>query len=72
MAREFPHAQVIGVDLAPVPLEPVTLPDNCRFEVSDINLGLDHFAGQIDLCHLRLGKLGNVTSYLIAKLSWRA
>jgi hypothetical protein len=39
MAREFPHAQVLGVDLAPVPAEPETLPDNCRFEVDDINLG---------------------------------
>jgi SAM-dependent methyltransferase len=54
MAREFPHAQVLGVDLAPVPTEPGSLPNNCRFEVDDINLGMDHFVGQFDLIHVRL------------------
>jgi hypothetical protein len=54
MAREFPDADVLGVDLAPVPTEPENLPDNCRFEVDDINLGLDHFKGQYDLIHIRL------------------
>jgi SAM-dependent methyltransferase len=54
MAREFPDADVLGVDLAPVPAEPESLPSNCRFEVDDINLGLDHFAGQFDLIHIRL------------------
>jgi SAM-dependent methyltransferase len=39
MAREFPEADVLGVDLAPVPAEPENLPNNCRFEVDDINLG---------------------------------
>jgi hypothetical protein len=59
MAREFPHASVVGVDLAPVPIEPDSLPPNCRFEVrnpaftvsrklkffqvDDISLGLQHF-----------------------------
>jgi SAM-dependent methyltransferase len=53
MAREFPHAQVLGVDLVPVSAEPETLPDNCQFEVADINLGLAHFEGQWDLVHVR-------------------
>jgi hypothetical protein len=54
MAREFPDADVLGVDLAPVPTEPENLPNNCRFEVDDINLGLNHFEGQYDLIHIRL------------------
>jgi len=54
MAREFPHAQVVGIDLAPVPVEPETLPSNCRFEVDDINRGLARFEGQFDLIHIRL------------------
>jgi SAM-dependent methyltransferase len=54
MAREFPHAQVLGVDLAPVPTAPEALPSNCQFEVADINLGLAHFEGQWDLVHLRM------------------
>jgi SAM-dependent methyltransferase len=54
MAREFPHAQVMGMDVVPVPTEPENLPDNCRFEVGDINLGLAHFEGQFDFIHVRL------------------
>lgn len=53
MAREFPHAQVLGVDLAPVPGVD-NLPNNVRFEVDDINLGLSHFEGQFDVVHIRL------------------
>jgi hypothetical protein len=33
MAKEFPAASVIGVDLAPCPVEQESLPPNCRFEV---------------------------------------
>lgn len=33
MAKEFPHASVVGVDLAPCPVEQESLPPNCRFEV---------------------------------------
>jgi hypothetical protein len=54
MAREFPHCEVVGVDLAPVPLEKMNLPPNCRFEIDDVNLGLTHFRGQFDVVHARL------------------
>lgn len=53
MAREFPHAEVVGVDLAPVPIDPETLPPNCRFEIDDINLGLDHLKDTFDVVHVR-------------------
>ncbi|PVF99500.1 S-adenosyl-L-methionine-dependent methyltransferase [Serendipita vermifera] len=54
MARVYPHAYVVGVDLAPVPIDASILPSNCRFEVDDVNLGLEHFYGQYDVVHARL------------------
>ncbi|KAG8762237.1 hypothetical protein FRC15_008604, partial [Serendipita sp. 397] len=54
MAKEFPHAEVIGVDLSPCPISAEELPVNCRFEVDDLNLGLSHFENQFDVIHLRL------------------
>ena len=54
IAKEFPHCEVVGVDLAPVPLENTDLPPNCRFEIDDVNLGLTHFRGQFDVVHTRL------------------
>jgi SAM-dependent methyltransferase len=54
MAKEFPHCEVVGVDLTPVPLENMDLPANCRFEIDDVNLGLTHFRGQFDVVHARL------------------
>jgi hypothetical protein len=49
MAKEFPHCEVVGVDLAPVPLEKMDLPPNCRFEIDDVNIGLAHF--EVNLYH---------------------
>jgi hypothetical protein len=54
MAKLYPHASVVGVDLAPVPVDRSTLPSNCRFEVDDVNLGLQHFHGAYDVVHARL------------------
>jgi len=51
MAQEFPHAQVIGIDLAPTTTRPP--PSNCRFEFDDFTLGLEHYYGQFDLVHAR-------------------
>ncbi|KDQ07710.1 hypothetical protein BOTBODRAFT_180480 [Botryobasidium botryosum FD-172 SS1] len=56
MAQEFPHCNVVGVDLAP-PLQ-ADPPPNCRIEVDDINLGLEHFYGSFDLIHARLISAG--------------
>lgn len=36
MAREFPHCDVLGVDLAPVSVLPEHMPANCKFEINDI------------------------------------
>jgi SAM-dependent methyltransferase len=53
MARRFPHASVLGVDLAPPPVDTGNFPPNLRFEIDDINLGLDHFYDRYDLVHAR-------------------
>jgi hypothetical protein len=53
MAREFPDCKVLGLDLAPAPVDLETLPPNCRFEIDDINLGLSHYHGEFDVIHAR-------------------
>ncbi|KIJ35761.1 hypothetical protein M422DRAFT_261942 [Sphaerobolus stellatus SS14] len=52
MAREFPHAEVVGMDLAPVRLVS-SIPSNCRFEIDDANLGFAHYQGSFDVVHAR-------------------
>lgn len=63
MAKEFPEANVVGVDLAPSPTDPEHIPPNCRFEVDDINLGLTHFYGQFDVIQARF-VTGGVSLFL--------
>jgi hypothetical protein len=58
MAREFPHCEVLGIDLAPVLLPPESLPPNCQFEVDDISLGLEHLHGQFHCVFARAIGLG--------------
>ena len=53
MATKFPHVEVIGIDLAPAILNEYAVPDNCRFELDDVNRGLPRFYDQIDLIHMR-------------------
>ncbi|KAJ7755057.1 hypothetical protein DFH07DRAFT_500073 [Mycena maculata] len=52
LAREFPRSLAVAVDL--VPMQSLTMPDNCRSEVDDINLGLEHFYGDFNVVHARL------------------
>lgn len=53
MATKFPHVAVIGIDLAPGILNQDHVPGNCRIELDDVNRGLVHFYGQMDLVHMR-------------------
>ena len=53
MAVKFPHASVLGVDVAPTPIDQSSFPPNLSLEIDDITLGLSHFAGQFDLVHMR-------------------
>ncbi|KAI9511740.1 S-adenosyl-L-methionine-dependent methyltransferase [Russula earlei] len=52
VARDFPHCQAVAVDL--VPMQSVDMPPNCRSEVDDINIGLQHFYGEFNVVHARL------------------
>jgi len=52
LARDFPHVRAVGVDL--VPMQAENMPINCRSEIDDINLGLEHFYGEFDVVHARL------------------
>ncbi|KAG8898558.1 hypothetical protein FRC01_010860, partial [Tulasnella sp. 417] len=53
MAKEFPSAEVVGMDLVyPANLIFETLP-NCRFEMGDANLDLGRYAGGFDVVHMR-------------------
>ncbi|KAG8924777.1 hypothetical protein FRC02_010200 [Tulasnella sp. 418] len=72
MAMEFPHAEVVGLDLAPPTLKGINnIPANCRFEVDNVNLPLDHYESTFDLVHVRGVELGitdyNVLLYNIAR-----
>ncbi|KAG8907423.1 hypothetical protein FRC01_007692 [Tulasnella sp. 417] len=52
MAKEFPSADVVGMDL----VYPMTLsetPFNCRFEIGDANLDWGHYAEAFDVVHMR-------------------
>jgi hypothetical protein len=40
MAKEFPHCEVVGVDLAPVPVDLESVPPNCHFEIDGRLLSL--------------------------------
>ncbi|KAJ7070618.1 hypothetical protein C8F01DRAFT_1107088 [Mycena amicta] len=60
-AREFPNCIAVAVDL--VPMQSITMPDNCRSEVDDINLGLEHFYGDFNVVHARLISSG-IKDYL--------
>ncbi|KAL4077513.1 S-adenosyl-L-methionine-dependent methyltransferase [Scleroderma citrinum] len=50
VARDFPHCSAVAVDL--VPMQSVHMPPNCRSEVDDINLGLEHFYGDFNVVHV--------------------
>ncbi|KAI0931414.1 hypothetical protein AcW1_001179 [Taiwanofungus camphoratus] len=52
LARDFPHCSAVAVDL--VPMQVLNMPPNCRSEVDDINLGLQHFYGDFNVVHSRL------------------
>ncbi|KAI0830806.1 hypothetical protein BC628DRAFT_1312421 [Trametes gibbosa] len=56
VAQDFPHCSAVAVDL--VPMQDVNMPPNCRSEVDDINLGLQHFYGAFNVAHARLVSSG--------------
>ncbi|KAJ3553866.1 hypothetical protein NM688_g3394 [Phlebia brevispora] len=57
MAREFPHCEVVGIDLVP-PRILGDVPANCRFEIDDANLGFPHYRGRFDVIQARAVDVG--------------
>ncbi|CCM00019.1 uncharacterized protein FIBRA_02045 [Fibroporia radiculosa] len=57
MAKEFPHCDVVGVDLVPPRIDG-ELPANCRFEIDDANLGFSHYQDSFDVVHARAVSAG--------------
>jgi len=52
VARDYPHVSAVAIDL--VPMQSLDMPPNCRSEVDDINLGLQHYYGDFNVVHARL------------------
>ncbi|KAG8907422.1 hypothetical protein FRC01_007691, partial [Tulasnella sp. 417] len=52
MAKEFPSAEVVGMDLVYPANLTETLP-NCRFEIGDANLDWGRYAEAFDVVHMR-------------------
>jgi hypothetical protein len=53
MARRFPHAAVLGIDISPRAPNPDSDPPNVRFEFHDVNGGMERFYGQFDVIQMR-------------------
>lgn len=51
-AADFPQCNAVAIDL--VPMQSLNMPPNCRSEVDDVNLGLEHFYGDFNVVHCRL------------------
>jgi SAM-dependent methyltransferase len=73
MARRFPHASVLGIDLSPRTTIPNIDPPNVQFEVYDINSGMEKFYNQFDIIQLRcvssgIKSMDNSTEELLRSL----
>ncbi|KAG8907300.1 hypothetical protein FRB99_004749 [Tulasnella sp. 403] len=53
MGQRYPHADVVGIDLVPPLIEVQNIPENCRFEIDDVNLSMMHYASTFDFVHMR-------------------
>lgn len=54
MAKRYPDSEVVGIDLAPLQPDADALPVNCRLEMDDLNLSLEHYYDTTHLIHIRL------------------
>lgn len=57
MAAQYPHASVLGLDLAAPPSTEAPL-SNVRFEIFDVNQGLSKFYDSFNVVHARLISTG--------------
>ncbi|KAG9078554.1 hypothetical protein FS749_009403 [Ceratobasidium sp. UAMH 11750] len=69
MAREFPHAQAIGIDLAPS--SPVDVPSNVRQAPTDINQDMSEYYGKLDMIQVRSVITGIADYPTFLEIVWR-
>ena len=60
-ADEYPSSEVIGVDLSPI--QPASVPPNCRFVVDDVNEAWQYPDNKFDLIHIR-AMTGSVSNWV--------
>lgn len=60
-ADEYPSSEVIGVDLSPI--QPASVPPNCRFVVDDVNEAWQYPDNKFDLVHIR-AMTGSVSNWV--------
>lgn len=59
MALQFPHVEVVGLDLVPpATVMEASIPPNCRFEVDDANLPMEHYDNCFNVVHVRSADQG--------------
>ncbi|KAG8955733.1 hypothetical protein FRC04_007724 [Tulasnella sp. 424] len=59
MALQFPHVEVVGLDLVPpATVTETSVPPNCRFEVDDANLSFEHYDNCFNVVHMRSSEPG--------------
>ncbi|KAG8925522.1 hypothetical protein FRC00_003890, partial [Tulasnella sp. 408] len=73
MAKEFPHADVLGLDLAPV-IPSSEVPSNCQFILGDCNTCLDDpsYEGAFDMIQARCIANGILDYRKLLRDVWKA
>ncbi|KAG8715886.1 hypothetical protein FRC08_010061 [Ceratobasidium sp. 394] len=66
MAKEFPHVQAVGIDLAPS--TPNGVAPNVRFETRDVTKDMAEYSGKFDMIHTRsiANGISDYPAYLVA------
>ncbi|KAL7408959.1 S-adenosyl-L-methionine-dependent methyltransferase [Mrakia frigida] len=69
LARQFPYAICLGTDIVPVQRSETYVPENCSFELVDVDLPLPWPENSFDIIHMRDINQG-ITNYdsLVARL----
>ncbi|KAG8965364.1 hypothetical protein FRC03_000664 [Tulasnella sp. 419] len=52
LSNQFPHVKVVGIDSVPSWPRSEQVPENCSFEVHDINLPLTKYHQSFNVCHV--------------------
>lgn len=64
MAKHFPQANVLGVDIVLPDVPESRRPSNCHFKLADVNKDMDTFEPIFDVVHWRLVETSTVDTDL--------